>query len=38
MRSRVRLEDGPDGPRFVADDADPLDAETVRAVLEPIRR
>ena len=38
MPSRVRLEDGPHGPRFVADDAEPLTAAQVRELMELGRR
>jgi AbrB family looped-hinge helix DNA binding protein len=36
--SRVRLEDGPHGLRFVADDAAPLTAAQVRELMEQGRR
>lgn len=36
--SRVRVEQTPQGPVFVADDATPLSAEDVRQVLERGRR
>jgi AbrB family looped-hinge helix DNA binding protein len=36
--SRVRIEDGPHGPRFVAEDADPLTDEQVRELIETSRR
>ena len=36
--SRVRIEDGPHGLRFVADDADELTDEQVRALIETSRR
>ena len=36
--SRVRLEDGPHGVRFVADDAEPLTAAQVRELMEQGRR
>jgi AbrB family looped-hinge helix DNA binding protein len=36
--SRVRLEDGPNGVRFVADAAAPLSAERVRELMERGRR
>lgn len=36
--SRVRLEDGPHGQRFVAEGAEPLTAERVRQLMEQGRR
>jgi AbrB family looped-hinge helix DNA binding protein len=36
--SRVRIEDGPHGLRFVADGADPLTDEQVRELIEMSRR
>jgi AbrB family looped-hinge helix DNA binding protein len=36
--SRVRIEDGPHGLHFVADDADPLTDEQVRELIEKGRR
>jgi AbrB family looped-hinge helix DNA binding protein len=36
--SRVRVEDGPQGARFVADDADTLSAAQVRTLMERGRR
>jgi AbrB family looped-hinge helix DNA binding protein len=36
--SRVRIEDGPHGLHFVADDADPLTTEQVRELIERGRR
>jgi AbrB family looped-hinge helix DNA binding protein len=36
--SRVRLEDGPHGERFVADGAEPLTAAQVRELMEQGRR
>jgi AbrB family looped-hinge helix DNA binding protein len=36
--SRVRVEDGPQGLRFVADVADPLTDEQVRDLIEKSRR
>jgi AbrB family looped-hinge helix DNA binding protein len=36
--SRVRVEDGPHGARFVADDAEPLTAAHVRELMEQGRR
>jgi AbrB family looped-hinge helix DNA binding protein len=36
--SRVRLEEGPEGIRFVADPTDTLDADEVRGVIERGRR
>jgi AbrB family looped-hinge helix DNA binding protein len=36
--SRVRVEEGPYGPRIVAEDADPLTTEQVREVVERGRR
>lgn len=36
--SRVRREEGPNGPRFAADDASPLTADVVRDLLERGRR
>jgi AbrB family looped-hinge helix DNA binding protein len=36
--SRVRIEDGPHGLHFVADDADPLTTELVRELIERGRR
>jgi AbrB family looped-hinge helix DNA binding protein len=36
--SRVRLEDGPHGVRFAADDAEPLTAARVRELIELGRR
>ena len=36
--SRVRVEDGPHGPRLVADDAEPLTATDVRALIDRSRR
>jgi AbrB family looped-hinge helix DNA binding protein len=36
--SRVRIEDGPHGLRFVADDADQLTDEQVRELIEKGRR
>ena len=36
--SRVRVEDGPRGPRFTADVDSPLTAEQVRETLEGSRR
>ena len=36
--SRVRVEEGPRGPRLVADGAEPLTAADVRALLERSRR
>ena len=36
--SRVRIEDGPHGPRFVADDAAQLTDEQVRELVEMSRR
>ena len=36
--SRVRLEDGPHGARFVADGAEPLSAAQVRELMEQGRR
>jgi len=36
--SRVRVEDGPRGLRFVADAAGPLDSESVRRLIERGRR
>jgi AbrB family looped-hinge helix DNA binding protein len=36
--SRVRIEDGPHGPRLVADDAEPLTAADVRALIDRSRR
>jgi AbrB family looped-hinge helix DNA binding protein len=36
--SRVSVEDGPHGPRFVAEDADPLTAEQVREMIDRGRR
>jgi AbrB family looped-hinge helix DNA binding protein len=38
MPSRVRVEDGPLGLRFVADGAEALSAEQVRELLERVRR
>jgi AbrB family looped-hinge helix DNA binding protein len=36
--SRVRIEDGPHGLHFVADDAEPLTTEQVRELIERGRR
>lgn len=36
--SRVRVEDGPHGARFAADEADPLSAAQVRELMERARR
>jgi AbrB family looped-hinge helix DNA binding protein len=36
--SRVRVEDGPHGVRFAAEDADPLSTERVRELIERGRR
>jgi AbrB family looped-hinge helix DNA binding protein len=36
--SRVRVEDGPHGARFVADGAEPLTAAQVRELMEQVRR
>jgi AbrB family looped-hinge helix DNA binding protein len=36
--SRIRVEDGPHGPRFVADDAQPLTSAQVRELMEQGRR
>lgn len=36
--SRVRVEEGPHGARFVADAVDPLASEDVRALIERGRR
>ena len=36
--SRVRVEEGPRGPRLVADGAEPLTAADVRTLLERSRR
>jgi AbrB family looped-hinge helix DNA binding protein len=36
--SRVRVEPGPHGPRFVADGAEPLSAAAVRDLMEQGRR
>lgn len=36
--SRVRVEHGPAGPRFTAEDAPPLDADAVRSLMEQTRR
>lgn len=36
--SRVRVEDGPQGARFVADEAAPLSAAQVRELMEQGRR
>lgn len=36
--SRVRVDDGPHGPRFTADDAAVLSAEQVRELMERSRR
>jgi AbrB family looped-hinge helix DNA binding protein len=36
--SRVRVEDGPHGERFVADGAEPLTAAQVRELMEQVRR
>jgi AbrB family looped-hinge helix DNA binding protein len=36
--SRVHVEDGPQGVRFVADGARPLSADQVRDVMEQVRR
>jgi AbrB family looped-hinge helix DNA binding protein len=36
--TRVRLEEGPHGVRFVADDAEPLTAAQVRELMEQGRR
>jgi AbrB family looped-hinge helix DNA binding protein len=36
--SRVRVEDGPHGPRFAADAAEPLTAAQVRELIERGRR
>jgi AbrB family looped-hinge helix DNA binding protein len=36
--SRVTVEDGPHGPRFVAGDADPLTVEQVRELIDRGRR
>lgn len=36
--SRVRVEDGPQGARFVADEAGPLSAAQVRELMEQGRR
>jgi AbrB family looped-hinge helix DNA binding protein len=36
--SRVHVEEGPHGARFVADDAEPLSAERVRELMEQGRR
>jgi len=36
--SRVRLEDGPQGARFVAEGAEPLTAAQVRELMEQGRR
>jgi AbrB family looped-hinge helix DNA binding protein len=38
MPSRVRIEDGPHGPRLAAAGAEPLTAADVRALLERSRR
>jgi AbrB family looped-hinge helix DNA binding protein len=36
--SKVRVEEGPDGPRFVVDSDESLTAEDVRRILERTRR
>lgn len=36
--SRVRIEDGPHGPRLVADDAEPLTVAEVRGLIDRSRR
>jgi AbrB family looped-hinge helix DNA binding protein len=38
LPSRVRIEDGPQGLHFVADDAEELTDEQVRALIEKSRR
>jgi AbrB family looped-hinge helix DNA binding protein len=38
LPSRVRIEDGPHGLHFVADDAEELTDEQVRALIEKSRR
>ena len=35
--SPVRVEAGPHGPRFVADDAEPLTSEDVRVLIDDLR-
>jgi AbrB family looped-hinge helix DNA binding protein len=38
MPSRVRVEEGPHGPRFAADVGEPLSAAQVRELMERTRR